>query len=118
MLIVARGAVIVGLLLQAFAGEVTAGSKPWKGARIISGSAGEQVCAKHREPLQRTTVFVPGGGVCVLVQPSKKFTWQVARSPNALPFGIQRKADVLYSRATEVSYCVRCEEEVERATRK
>jgi hypothetical protein len=105
------------LLILAFTGEAIAGSPPWHGAPVITDSSGEQLCAKHREPLQRTTVFGPGGGACVLVHPSKKFVSQLARFPNALPFGIHRKADVLYSRATEVWYCGRCEEEVERATR-
>jgi hypothetical protein len=115
---VARSVIRVVLLLTAMASLASAGSRPWRGAPVIAGSSGEKICAKHHELLQRTTVFGLGGGVCVLVQPSKKFTWQAARSPNALPFGIRRKADVLYSRAVEVSYCVRCDEEVERAVRK
>jgi hypothetical protein len=117
MQFVARGAVVAGLLLMAFVDEARAGSRTWRGAPVIMGSSGEQLCAKHHEALQRTTVFGPGGGVCVLVQPSKKFVWQLARSPNALRFDVHRKADVLYSRAVEVWYCVRCEEEVQRAIR-
>jgi hypothetical protein len=94
---------------------VSAGSPPWRGPGVIKGSGGEQVCAKHHETLRRETVFGPGNGICVLVQPSKAMARQLARSPNALPIGIHRQQNQLYSRAVEVLYCARCEDEVQAA---
>jgi hypothetical protein len=87
----------------------------WQGPSVITGHSGEQLCAKHHQPLERVTMFGPGDGICVLVQPSKAWSRQIARSPNALPFALHRKSDLLYSRAVQVSYCVRCEEEVQKA---
>ena len=111
---------VVGVALLALTLACAAGAEPprWKGARVITDNSGEQLCGKHREPLESVTVFGPGGGICVLIQPSKKMARQLARSPNALPVGVHRKADALYSRPVQVWYCARCEEEVERATRK
>jgi hypothetical protein len=91
------------------------GSPLRQGPAVITGNSGEQLCAKHHQPLQPTTMFGPGDGVCVLVQPSKAWSRQIAHSPNALPFALHRKAGLLYSRAVQVSYCFRCEEEVQRA---
>jgi hypothetical protein len=105
---------VVAMLTLCLARTAGAGSLPWRGPPIIIGSSGEQLCAKHRQALQRVTVFGPAEGVCVLVQPSKRMARQLARSPNALPFDIQRKPNLLYSRATEVWCCLRCEEEVRR----
>jgi hypothetical protein len=106
--------IIVLTLMLACA--ASAGSPPWHGPPIITGKAGEQLCAKHREPLQRITIFGPAAGVCILFQPSKQAARQLARSPNALPFGISRAKSLLYSRPVETSYCVQCEEEVRHAT--
>jgi len=106
----------IALLTLSFACAATAGSLAWQGPRTISGNSGEQFCAKHHQPLQRVTVFGPAAGVCVLVQPSKGMTRQLARSPNALPFGVHRKPDLLYSRAVQTLCCLRCEEEVQRAS--
>lgn len=100
-----------------FTCAVRAGSSRWQGPAIITGHSGEQLCAKHHQPLERVTVFGPGDGVCVLVQPSKAWTRQQARSPNALPFALHRKSSLLYSRAVPMSYCARCEEEVQGAIR-
>lgn len=106
----------IALLTLSFACAAAAGSLTWQGPRIISGRSGEQLCAKHLQPLQRVTVFGPASGVCVLVQPSKGMARQLARSPNALPFGVHRKPDLLYSRAVQTWCCLRCEEEVQRAS--
>jgi hypothetical protein len=106
---------IIALLLLAFACVANASSPPWRGPPITTGSGGEQLCAKHHQPLQRVTVYGPADGVCVLVQPSKTMSRQLARSPNALRFDLHRKASRLYSRAVQMSYCLRCEEEVQRA---
>lgn len=107
---------IIGLAVT-FACATEAGSPRSQGPPVVTGSSGEQLCAKHHQPLQGVTVFGPGGGVCVLVQPSKAWTRQIVRSPNALPFELHRKANLLYSRPVQVTYCFRCEEEVQRAIR-
>jgi hypothetical protein len=114
----AREAICAAMLILAFVGETDGGSPSSTSARVITGSRGEQVCARHHQRLEQATVFGPGGGVCVLIQPSKKMVRQLARSPNALPFGVHRKADALYSRPVEVWFCARCEGEVELATRR
>jgi hypothetical protein len=80
---------------------------------VASANAGEQLCAKHHQALRSMTVFGPAAGVCVLFQPSKRMARQLAHSPNALPLDLQRKPNLLYSRAVQVWYCLRCEEEVE-----
>ena len=106
---------LILFLTVSFACAVSAGSSRWQGPPVITGNSGEQLCAKHHLPLQRVTVFGPGDGICVLVQPSKAWTRQQARSPNALSFALRRKASLLYSRAVQVSYCFRCEDEVQEA---
>lgn len=118
MLIVVRNVVGIVLLMLTLACAARAESSRWSGPRVINGSFGEQLCGKHRQQLERVTVFGPGGGVCVLVQPSKKMARQLARSPNALSVSVHRKPDQLYSRRVQLWYCVRCEEEVERPTSK
>jgi hypothetical protein len=73
------------------------------------GQSGERLCAKHHEPLLKTTVYGPDPAICILVQPTKKAAKARACSPNALPFGVTRNRSVLYSRATETFYCRSCE---------
>jgi hypothetical protein len=114
----ARNIICILLLMLSFACAADAGSPRWQGPPVITGSSGEKVCAKHHQPLQLVTVFGPGNGICVLVQPSKPWSRQVARSPNALNFALHRKANLLYSRAVQVWYCVRCEKEMQRAISK
>jgi hypothetical protein len=97
------------IFVASVAFAATASCPPWQGPGIVIGPAGERLCAKHREPLQVTTVYGPGDGVCVLVQPTKEMAKARACSPNALPFGVSRSLNQLYSRAVETSYCSRCE---------
>src|SRR5689334_1554415 len=46
----------VALLLLCLASTAAAACPPWKGDSVVFGSAGEPLCAKHREPLLKTTV--------------------------------------------------------------
>jgi hypothetical protein len=101
------------LLFCAGAVAAAAACPPRHGARTTIGAAGEQLCAKHREPLQAVTVYGPGDGACVLVQQTKTARAARACSPNALPFAISRTRNALYSRAVAASYCKRCEAEVQ-----
>jgi hypothetical protein len=91
---------------------------PWKGPPVTVSRSGERLCAKHRERLETITVYGPGSGVCVLLQPGKRMAKALAASPNALPIGIRREKSQLYSRAVEVSYCKRCEADVMASLRK
>lgn len=108
-------ALILGLLLLL---PATGRCSPWKGPPVTVSQSGERLCAKHRERLETITVYGPGNGICVLVQPDKRTVKARAASPNALPIGISRDKSPIYSRAMEVSYCKRCEADVMASVRK
>lgn len=108
-------ALILGLVLVL---PATARCLPWKGASVTVSQSGERFCAKHRERLETITVYGPGNGICVLVQPDKRTTKARAASPNALPIGLRGEKSQIYSRAVEVSYCKRCEADVMASARK
>ncbi|MEP6810557.1 MAG: hypothetical protein ABI992_09965 [Chthoniobacterales bacterium] len=101
-------------LLLIFSTTLAHASCPrWRGPARMSGAGGEVRCAKHREALQELTIYGPGGGVCILFQPTKEMMQARACSPNALPLGVERKRSELYSRPTQVWFCARCEAEVQ-----
>lgn len=103
-----RALIVLVVVLLPAAGR----SSSWKGPPVTVSQSGEQLCAKHRQRLETITVYEPGNGVCVLFQPDKRTVKARAASPNALPLGIRREKNQLYSRAVEVSYCKRCEADV------
>ena len=97
------------IAIVCLASTVAAACPPWQGAPVITGQSGERLCAKHREPLQATTVYGPDPAICILVQSTKEAAKARACSPNALAFGISRTKSQLYSRAGKTSYCRQCE---------
>jgi hypothetical protein len=108
----------VSVLLVTFASTARAACPPWRGPAITVGPSGEQLCAKHHEALQKTTVYGPDPAICILVQQTKKAAKARACCPNAMPFGISRTKSRLYSRAVETSYCNQCETFVQAQVRK
>ena len=96
----------------------TAHCSPWKRPPVTINRAGERLCAKHHQQLERITVYGPGNGVCILFQPNRATARARAASPNPLPLGIQRTRSQLYSQAAWVSYCKSCEADVMAAIRK
>jgi hypothetical protein len=102
-------AICILVPLVCFASAARASCPPWRGPSVVIGPAGERVCAKHHERLQKTTVYGPDPAICILVQQTRKAAAARACSPNALPFGITRAQSRFYSRAAESFYCSQCE---------
>jgi hypothetical protein len=103
----ARIAVGIPMLMACLA--ASAACPPWRGAPVTIGQSGERLCAKHHEPLQKTTVYGPDPKICILVQETKEAANARACSPNALPFGVSRTKSQLYSRVVKTSFCQECE---------
>jgi hypothetical protein len=110
--------IAVGVLMLIVCLPAFAACPPWRGAPVIIGKSGEQLCARHHEPLQRTTVYGPDPAICILVQETKEAANARGCSPNALPFGVSRTKSRLYSRAVGTSYCPHCETFVQAHSRK